>query len=61
MMKFLTQVCVIVLGLDDHGDTHDYVSNQHVDVDNNNDIGIDDPSADEIVNKSNILLRRSTR
>ena len=50
-----------VVGLDGHGDAHNYVSDQHVDVDNNNDIVIDDHVAHEVVDKSNIMLRRSTR
>ena len=50
-----------VVGFDNHGDTQNHVSNQHVDVDNNNDIVIDDPVANEVVDESNIPLRRSTR
>ena len=50
-----------VIGFDNHGDAQNHVSNQHVDVDNNNDIVIDDPVAHEVVDKSNIPLRRSTR
>ena len=37
-----------------------HVSNQHVDVDNNNHIVIDDPVAHEVVDKSNISLQWST-
>ena len=50
-----------VIGFDNHGDAQNHVSNQHVDVDNNNDIVIDDPVAHEVVDESNIPLRRSTR
>ena len=50
-----------VVGLDNHGDAQNHVSNQHVDVDNNNNIVIDDPVAHEVVDESNIPLRRSTR
>ena len=50
-----------VVGFDNHGDAQNHVSNQHVDVDNNNDIVIDDPVAHEVVDESNIPLRRSTR
>ena len=50
-----------VVGLDNHGDAQNYLSNQHVDVDNNNDIFIDDPIAHEVVDESNISLMRSTR
>ena len=47
-------------GLDNHGHAQNHVSNQHVDVDNNNDIVIDDPVVHEVVDKSNISLWRST-
>ena len=50
-----------VIGFDNHGDAQNHVSNHHVDVDNNNDIFIDDPVAHEIVDESNIPIRRSTR
>ena len=50
-----------VVGLDGHGDAHNYVSDQHVDVDNNNDIVIDNPVAHEIVDESNISLWKSKR
>ena len=50
-----------IVGFDNHDDAQNHVSNQHVDVDNNNDIVIDDPVAHEVVDGSNIPLRRSTR
>ena len=50
-----------VVGIDNHGDAQNHVSNQQVDVNNNNDIVIDDPVAHEVVDESNISLRRSTR
>ena len=50
-----------VVGFDNHGDAQNHVSNQLVDVDNNNDIIIDDPVAHEVVDESNVPLRRSTR
>ena len=40
-----------VVGFDNHGDAHNHVSNQHVDVYNNNDIVIDDPVAHEVVDE----------
>ena len=45
-----------VVGIDNHGDTLNHASNQHVHVDNNNDIVIDNPVAHEIVDESNISL-----
>ena len=45
-----------VVGFDNHGDAQNHVSNQHVDVDNNNDIVIDDPVSHEVVDESNIPL-----
>ena len=50
-----------IVGFDNHGDAQNHVSNKHVDVDNNNDIVIDDPFAHEVIDESNISLRRSTR
>ena len=50
-----------VVGFDYHGDAQNHVSNQHVDVDTNNDIVIYDPVAHEVVDESNIPLQRSTR
>ena len=50
-----------VVGFDNHSDTQNHVLNQHVDVDNNNDIVIDNPVAHEVMDESNIPLRRSTR
>ena len=50
-----------VVGLDNHYDAHNHVSHQHVSVDNNNDIVIDDHVAHEVVDESNIPLQRSTR
>ena len=50
-----------IVGFDNHDDAQNHVSNQHVDVDNNNGIVIDDPVALEVVDKSNIPLWRSTR
>ena len=41
-----------VVGLDNHGDAQNHVSNQHVDVYNNNDIAIDDNVAHEIMDRS---------
>ena len=38
-----------VVGIDNNGDAQNHVSNQHGDVDNNNDIVIDDPVAHEVV------------
>ena len=38
-----------VVGFDNHGDAQNHISNQHVDVDNNNDIVIDDLVAHEVV------------
>ena len=60
MVKSLTGMHDVI-GLDYHDDTHNHVSNQHDDVDNNNDIVIYDPPAHEVVDESNIPLRRSTR
>ena len=50
-----------VFGLDDHANAQIHVSNQHVDVDNYNDIVIDDLIAHEVVDESNIPLWRSTQ
>ena len=50
-----------VVGFDNHGDAQNHLSNQHVDVDNNSDIVIDDRVAYEVVNESNIPLRWSIR
>ena len=50
-----------VVRFDNDGDAQNHVLNQHVDVDNNNDIVIDDPVAHEVVDESNIPLWRSTR
>ena len=49
-----------VVGFNNQGDAQNHVSNQHVYVDNNNDIVIDDPVAHEVVDESNIPLRKST-
>ena len=50
-----------IVGFDNHDDAQNHVSNQHVDVDNNNDIVIDNPVAHEIVDESYILLWKSNR
>ena len=49
------------VGLYNHGDAQNYVSSEHVDVENNNDIVIDNPVAHEIVDESYILLWKSNR
>ena len=50
-----------VVGLDNHGNSQNLVSNQHVNFDNNNDIVIDNPLSYEVLDELNILLRKSTR
>ena len=50
-----------VVGFDNDGDAQNHVLNQHVDVDNNNDIVIDNHVAYEVVDELNIPPRRSTR
>ena len=49
------------VGVDNHGNALNHVSDQHVDFSNNNKIVIDGPVAREIVDESNIPFRRSTR
>ena len=50
-----------VVRLDVHGHIYNHESDQHVYVDNNNDIVIDDSLAHEVVDELNIPLRRSIR
>ena len=49
------------VGLDDHCNSQIHVSNQHISVNNNNDVVIDDPLAHELVDESNISFRKSIR
>ena len=46
-----------VVGLYNHGSIGNHVSNQHVDVDNNNDIVINVPVAHEVVDESKVHKR----
>ncbi|XP_055800854.1 uncharacterized protein LOC129870209 [Solanum dulcamara] len=47
--------------LDNHGDAQNQIPDQHVDIDNNNDIVIDNSPTHEVVDESNIPLTRSIR
>ncbi|KAF3623962.1 Reticuline oxidase-like protein [Capsicum annuum] len=50
-----------ISGIDNHGDAQNHVPNQHVDVDNDNDVVIGNALVQEVEDESNAPLRRSTR